>query len=48
MALIDMKHIVKDYKMGETMVHALRDIDVAVETASSFPSSAPRAPASRP
>jgi putative ABC transport system ATP-binding protein len=31
MALIDMKHIVKDYKMGETMVHALRDIDVAVE-----------------
>ena len=31
MALIDMKHIVKDYKMGETMVHALRDIDVSVE-----------------
>ncbi|MGD9141974.1 MAG: ABC transporter ATP-binding protein [bacterium] len=30
MALIDMKNIVKDYKMGETTVHALRDIDVAI------------------
>jgi putative ABC transport system ATP-binding protein len=31
MALIDMKSIVKDYKMGETTVHALRGIDVSVE-----------------
>jgi putative ABC transport system ATP-binding protein len=27
-----MKHIVKDYKMGETMVHALKDIDISVES----------------
>jgi putative ABC transport system ATP-binding protein len=27
-----MKHIVKDYKMGETTVHALRDIDMSVES----------------
>ena len=31
MALIDMKNIVKDYRMGETTVHALRDIDVSVD-----------------
>jgi putative ABC transport system ATP-binding protein len=31
MALIDMKDIIKDYKMGETTVHALRGIDVSVE-----------------
>jgi putative ABC transport system ATP-binding protein len=31
MALINMTRIVKDYKMGETTVHALRGIDVAVE-----------------
>ncbi len=31
MALIDMRNIVKDYKMGETTVHALRGIDVSVE-----------------
>lgn len=31
MALIDMRNIVKDYKMGETTVHALRGIDVLVE-----------------
>jgi putative ABC transport system ATP-binding protein len=31
MALIDMKNIVKDYKMGETTVHALRDVDVSIE-----------------
>jgi putative ABC transport system ATP-binding protein len=31
MALIDMMNIIKDYKMGETTVHALRGIDVSVE-----------------
>jgi putative ABC transport system ATP-binding protein len=31
MALIDMRNIVKNYKMGETTVHALRGIDVSVE-----------------
>ena len=31
MALIDMKNIVKDYRMGETTVHALRNVDVAVD-----------------
>jgi putative ABC transport system ATP-binding protein len=31
MALIDMKNIVKDYRMGETTVHALRDVDVSID-----------------
>ena len=31
MALIEMKHIEKDYRLGETTVHALRGIDLAIE-----------------
>ncbi len=31
MALIEMKHIKKDYHLGETVVHALRGIDLEIE-----------------
>src|SRR4030065_320363 len=31
MALIEMKNITKDYHLGETVVHALRGIDLQIE-----------------
>jgi putative ABC transport system ATP-binding protein len=31
MALLDLKGVVKDYSLGQTVVHALRGLDVAIE-----------------
>jgi len=32
MALIEMKNVIKDYYLGETIVHALRGIDLEIDT----------------
>ena len=31
MALLDLKGVVKDYPLGQTVVHALRGLDLAIE-----------------
>jgi hypothetical protein len=45
MALIDMKNVTNDYHLGETVVHALREIDLEGNPS---PSGTPQAPAKLP